>query len=102
MVHEPPRAARDDPRCRDCASASADVVVPAKPAKAELGDEHRVFPGDGILPLEQCLKDLLAIDYRGCVSLELYNPEYWKRDPLEVAKEGREKSLAVIEKACGS
>ena len=76
--------------------------APATPAKSELGDEHRVFPGDGILPLEQCLKDLLAIDYRGCVSLELYNPEYWKRDPLEVAKEGREKSLAVIEKACAS
>ena len=75
--------------------------APATPPKAELADEHRVFPGDGILPLEQCLKDLLAIRYEGCVSLELYNPEYWKRDLLSVAQEGREKSLAVIEKACG-
>ena len=73
--------------------------APAAPPKAELKDEHRVFPGDGILPLEQCLKDLLAIRYEGCVSLELYNPEYWKRDLLEVAKEGREKSLAIIDKA---
>jgi 2-keto-myo-inositol isomerase len=75
--------------------------APATPAKADLADEHRVFPGDGILPLRQCLKDLRAIRYEGCVSLELYNPEYWARDPMAVAKEGREKTLAVIEQACG-
>jgi sugar phosphate isomerase/epimerase len=75
--------------------------APATPAKVDLKDEHRVFPGDGILPLEQCLRDLRDIGFERCVSLELYNPEYWKRDALSVAEEGRRKTLAVIERALG-
>lgn len=75
--------------------------APATPATDELEDRHRVFPGDGVLPLEQCLRDLRTIGYRRCISLELYNPEYWQRDPLEVAVEGREKTLRVIERALG-
>lgn len=73
--------------------------APAAPGMAELKDEHRVFPGDGILPLEQSLRDLVAIGFERCVSLELYNPGYWERDPLDVCVEGREKTLAVIERA---
>lgn len=73
--------------------------APATPPRDELEDEHRVFPGDGILPLEHTLRDLRQIGYQGCVSLELYNPEYWKRDPASVAQEGRDKTLAVIERA---
>ena len=76
--------------------------APAEPPLGQLKDEHRVFPGDGILPLTTILRDLLAIGYAGCVSLELYNPTYWKRDLEGVAKEGRDKTLAVIEKAVGS
>ncbi len=75
--------------------------APASPAKAELKDEHRVFPGDGILPLEQSLRDLRDIGFERCVSLELYNPTYWERDHLDVAKEGLEKTLRVIESALG-
>ena len=73
--------------------------APAAPAQEELKDPDRVFPGDGILPLEQCLRDLRDIGFERCVSLELYNRSYWERDPLEVAREGREKTLAVIERA---
>lgn len=73
--------------------------APASPPKEELRDEHRVFPGDGILPLEQCIRDLDEIGFRRCISLELYNPGYWKRDPLEVAREGLEKTVSVVERA---
>lgn len=73
--------------------------APAEPPLGQLKDEHRVFPGDGILPLVDILQDLLPIGYTGCVSLELYNPSYWKRDLEGVAKEGRDKTLAVIQKA---
>ena len=73
--------------------------APATPGKAELKDEHRVFPGDGILPLERCLRDLRDIGYRRCISLELYNPAYWKRDPREIARIGLEKTVATIERA---
>jgi hypothetical protein len=73
--------------------------APAAPAIDQLKDEHRVFPGDGILPLADILRDLLATGYADCISLELYNPEYWKRDLEGVAREGREKTLKVIAQA---
>ena len=65
----------------------------------EMKDKDRVYPGDGILPLPQILKDLKSTGFKGCVSLELYNPEYHKQDLLEVAKTGLEKTLKTIEKA---
>lgn len=73
--------------------------APAEPPREELEDEDRVFPGDGILPLPQILRDLAVTGYEGCVSLELYNPDYYERDLLGVAEEGLEKTLSVIEKA---
>lgn len=73
--------------------------APAAPPKEQLKDEHRVYPGDGILPLGDCLRDLAAIGYTGCVSLELYNPTYWEQDHATVARTGLEKTVAVIEKA---
>ncbi|AHM61911.1 xylose isomerase domain-containing protein [Flammeovirgaceae bacterium 311] len=65
----------------------------------EMQDKHRVYPGDGILPLPQILKDLKATGFEGCISLELYNEEYHKQDLLQVAKTGLQKTLAVIQKA---
>ena len=65
----------------------------------DMQDKHRVYPGDGILPLEDILKDLKQIGFNRCISLELYNPLYHSQDPLTVAKTGLEKTLKVIEKA---
>jgi len=73
--------------------------APATPEITALGDKHRVYPGDGILPLPQILKTLKATGYKGCVSLELYNPEYWKQDLQEVANTGLRKTMEVINKA---
>lgn len=73
--------------------------APASPAIAELGDEHRVYPGDGILPLPEILKTLNTTGFKGCISLELYNPEYWKQDLQKVAETGLRKTMEVIQKA---
>jgi sugar phosphate isomerase/epimerase len=73
--------------------------APASPSLPELGDEHRVYPGDGILPLGSILKDLKATGFKGCVSLELYNPEYYKQDLQKVAETGLRKTLEEIKKA---
>jgi sugar phosphate isomerase/epimerase len=73
--------------------------APGGMALADMEDKHRVFPGDGILPLAAILRDLKATGFNRCVSLELYNPEYHKRDLLEVAKTGLEKTLLTIEEA---
>jgi 2-keto-myo-inositol isomerase len=73
--------------------------APSEPPVGKLEDKHRVYPGDGVLPLAQCLRDLKEIGYRGCISLELYNPTYWESDLAKVARVGLEKTRAVIEAA---
>src|SRR5262249_19497259 len=80
-------------------SASIQVVhmndYPAKPDRAGITDAHRVYPGDGIAPLQALLRDLRRIGFRGVLSLELFNREYWKQDPLAVVRNGLEKMRAV-------
>ncbi|MBO9561671.1 MAG: sugar phosphate isomerase/epimerase [Niastella sp.] len=73
--------------------------APATPAIAQLEDKHRVYPGDGILPLPKILKDLKSTGFTGCVSLELYNNDYWKEDLQKVAETGLRKTLDTIRKA---
>lgn len=73
--------------------------APGSPSADQLGDEHRVFPGDGVLPLAEILTDLKATGYTGCVSLELYNPNYWEQDLQKIAETGLKKTLKVIKEA---
>ncbi|MEM9828217.1 MAG: sugar phosphate isomerase/epimerase, partial [Planctomycetota bacterium] len=71
----------------------------ADPPQNAIADRHRVFPGDGICPLPELIGDLIRRGFRGCFSLELFNPEYWRRDALDVAKEGYKKCQKVITQA---
>ena len=73
--------------------------VPQDPAREMLRDEHRIYPGDGILPLVQLLKDLKMIEYRGPITLEMFNRDHWKQDPIEVARIGLKKVLNLITEA---
>ncbi|MDN5213351.1 sugar phosphate isomerase/epimerase family protein [Fulvivirgaceae bacterium BMA12] len=73
--------------------------APKNMAVKDMKDKHRVYPGDGILPLPDILRDLKATGFSGCVSLELYNPEYHQQDLLQVAKTGLQKTLSVIKQA---
>jgi len=68
---------------------------PADPPRAEVTDAHRVYPGDGVAPLREMLRSLRATGFRGALSLELFNREYWKQDALTVARTGLEKIKAV-------
>ena len=72
---------------------------PAKPERTEITDAHRVFPGDGVAPLGTLLKGLRDIGYRGALSLELFNREYWNQDALLVARMGFEKTRETVQKA---
>jgi 2-keto-myo-inositol isomerase len=69
---------------------------PAQPDRSRIGDADRVYPGDGIAPLSRILRDLLAIGFRGTLSLELFNRDYWKQDALAVARTGLEKMRAAV------
>ena len=72
---------------------------PADPPRAKITDADRVYPGDGVAPLVPLLRDLHALGFKGMLSLELFNRDYWKQDPLVVAKTGLAKMKAVVAKA---
>ena len=73
-------------------------VLP-EPVREKQGDEHRIYPGDGILPLVKLLQDLKTINYRGPITLELFNKELWQQDLNQVAKTGLQKMLDLVKKA---
>jgi 2-keto-myo-inositol isomerase len=56
--------------------------------KAELQDAHRLFPGEGVIPLAEIIAGLKDIHYDGPISLEMFRPAYWFRPPEEVAQKG--------------
>jgi 2-keto-myo-inositol isomerase len=72
---------------------------PAEPPRAKIDDADRVYPGAGVAPIAAVVRSLVANGCRCVLSLELFNREYWKQDPLEVAKTGLNKMKAVVEAA---
>jgi sugar phosphate isomerase/epimerase len=60
-------------------------------------DNDRVYPGDGIAPWSKIMQILKEMGTPKVLSLELFNKEYWKQDPLEVAKTGLMKMKKVVE-----
>ncbi len=69
---------------------------PAEPPREKIGDADRVYCGDGIAPLTEILRMLFTNGFTGTLSLELFNPNYWKEDAAEVAKKGLEKIKAAV------
>lgn len=59
-------------------------------------DKDRVYPGDGSAPMKQILTDLLNMGGTKVLSIELFNPDYWKQDPYQVAKIGLEKMKTLV------
>ena len=72
---------------------------PTNPPRATIGDADRVYPGDGVAPLTAVLRDLYASGFRGTLSLELFNREYWKQNALQVARTGLEKMKESVRKS---
>ncbi|CAL1518747.1 sugar phosphate isomerase/epimerase family protein [Chitinophaga sp. MM2321] len=61
----------------------------------KISEPDRIYPGDGIAPLRQTLRDIKNPDKPVIISLELFNPHYYKQDALLVAKTGLAKMKAV-------
>lgn len=68
---------------------------PGNIPRAQMEDKDRIYPGDGVAPLKQIIADLKEMDGTKILSLELFNREYWKQDPLHVAKTGLQKMKAA-------
>ncbi len=75
---------------------------PATPPRAEMSDADRVYPGDGVAPLDWIFRTLYDNGFDGMLSLELFNPGYWKQDPLAVAKTGLAKTRAAVQRSLQS
>lgn len=75
---------------------------PANPPRKTIADKDRVFPGDGVAPLDQILQTLAASGTPKILSLELFNPEYWKMEASVAAKTGLEKMKAAVQSAMNS
>ncbi|MFP6762498.1 MAG: sugar phosphate isomerase/epimerase family protein [Planctomycetaceae bacterium] len=72
---------------------------PADPPRQTISDKDRVYPGDGIAPLDGILQTLAANGFRGALSLELFNPDYWSRDAEDVCRTGLRKTKAAVARA---
>ncbi len=69
---------------------------PDSPARGELNDGHRVYPGDGVAPLNRILQAIGGNGRSVALSLELFNKEYWEQDALEVATTGLKKMQEAV------
>jgi 2-keto-myo-inositol isomerase len=67
-------------------------------AKPDITDGHRLYPGDGVIPLQDILGTARASGWNGVLSVELFREEYWQQDPLAVARQAKAKTVAVWER----
>lgn len=61
---------------------------------------HRLFPGQGELPVAGFLTDLLAAGYAGPLSLEVFNDEFRAAPSRRIARDGL-RSLVILEDRAG-
>ncbi|MDR1903033.1 MAG: sugar phosphate isomerase/epimerase [Treponema sp.] len=57
---------------------------------------HRLYPGDGVIPLEKITKKLHDKGYNEICSVELFRPEYWELDPETVIKTAAERAKRFL------
>ena len=69
--------------------------------REKLTDADRVYPGDGVAPLKELFRAFRSLGSRVHLSLELFNRDYWKDDPLKVARTGLAKMQAVAGTGAG-
>ena len=61
--------------------------------KEAITDASRLYPGLGIIPLDEICSRMKQIGFDGPTSIEIFRPEYWQQDPQLVVKEARRTAL---------
>ncbi len=69
---------------------------PADPPRERINDSFRIYPGDGVAPLQQIVRSLLEAGGSKVLSLELFSRNFWVQDPLAVASTGLGKMRRVV------
>ncbi len=59
-------------------------------------DAARLLPGLGVVPLDEICAYLKGIGYDGPCSIELFRPEYWAWDPMQLAVKARDAAINVL------
>jgi 4-hydroxyphenylpyruvate dioxygenase len=54
----------------------------------EISRHYRLFPGEGVAPIDEFVRRVRGIGYTGAWSLEVFNARYLASDPEAVAKRG--------------
>jgi 2-keto-myo-inositol isomerase len=70
---------------------------PADPPREKATDADRVYPGDGVAPLKQLLRNLASGGFHVTLSLELFNRKLWSQDPLVVIQTGLDKMKSLVQ-----
>ena len=68
---------------------------PATPQREKLVDADRVWPGDGIAPWAEIFGGLADAGADPWLSIELFNPSYWKTTPADTLRTGLRKLEGV-------
>ena len=68
---------------------------PSTKPRAELTDPDRVWPGDGLAPWKELVATLDARGIEPWLSIELFNPAYWRTTPADTLRTGIEKMAAL-------
>jgi len=64
---------------------------------SELQLKHRIWPGEGVIPLKDMMKVLYKKGFDRIASVELFRPEYWELKPEDTIRTAKEKTDKVIE-----
>lgn len=65
----------------------------------QLTDAHRLYPGEGVIPIDGILAVLRERGFDGMASIEIFRPEYWSQDPHEVARNAYNRAAEVLSRA---
>lgn len=64
--------------------------------KEKLTDAHRLYPGEGILPIREIKAHFDKIGYDKMASIEIFRPEYWEQNPYEVTQKAKDATVKVL------
>jgi 2-keto-myo-inositol isomerase len=64
---------------------------------SQLTDANRLLPGDGVIPLRDLVRRLETLGYEGPYTIELFRPEYYEWNPVELAKEALHRMERLFE-----
>jgi len=65
----------------------------------EIGRHYRLFPGEGVGPVDEFLRRVRAIGYAGYLSVEIFNTHYAASAPGEVAARAMRTTAAALSRS---